>query len=99
MKNLGRANNEVINWSSPLPSDLLWEQEGMGTIDFLLGPGCCVDVVCRLPTMCINTDVPRFTNGILQKAHGGRRSLFVSSGHLMGLLRNSVDEKTLSSSR
>lgn len=50
-----------------MPSDLLWEREGMGTIDFLLGPGCCVDVVCRLPTMRIDTDVPRFANGILQK--------------------------------
>lgn len=58
-----------------MPSDWLWEREGMGTIDFLLGPGCCVNVVCRLPTIRIDTDVPRFANGILQKKHaeGGRR--------------------------
>lgn len=43
----------------------------MGTIDFLYGPGCSVDLVCRLPTMCINTDVPRLTNGSLQKAEEG----------------------------
>lgn len=66
-KEMGTANNEVINWISWMPSDLLREQEGMGTIDFLLGPGCCVDVVCRLPTTRIDTDVPRFSNSILQK--------------------------------
>lgn len=56
-----------------MPSDLQREREGMGTIDFLRGPGCCVDVVCRLPTMLIDTDVPRFSNGILKKktARGG----------------------------
>ncbi len=65
----------------------------MGTIDFLHGPGCSVDLVCRLPTMCINTDVPRLANGTLQKAEGGGRSLYVSEGHLMCYLqsmRNSV---------
>lgn len=59
----------------------------MGTIDFLHGPGCSVDVVCRLPTMCINTDVPCLANGTLQKAHGGGGSLFVSWGHLIRLPR------------
>lgn len=43
----------------------------MGTIDFLYGPGCSVDLVCRLPTMCINTDVPCLANGSLQKEEGG----------------------------
>lgn len=45
----------------------------MGTIDFLYGPGCSVDLVCRLPTMCINTDVPCLANGSLQKEEGGGR--------------------------
>lgn len=62
----------------------------MGTIDFFYGPGCSVDLVCRLPTMCINTDVPCLANGSLQKEEGeggkeGRKeagSLFVSRGHL-----------------
>ncbi len=63
----------------------------MGTIDFLHGPGCSVDLVCRLPTMCINTDVLCLANGTLQKEGG---SLFVSWGHLMRYLpRFPVDEK------
>lgn len=42
----------------------------MGTIDFLHGPGCSVDVVRRLPAMFINTDVPCLANDTLEKAHG-----------------------------
>lgn len=45
----------------------------MGTIDFVRGPGCSVDLVCRLPTMCINTDVPCLANATLQTAERGRR--------------------------
>lgn len=67
----------------------------MGTIDFLHGPGCSVDLVCRLPTLCINTDVLCLTNGTLQKAEGGGGCLFVFRGHLRRryLLRFAVDEK------
>lgn len=66
----------------------------MGAIDFLHGPGCSVDLVCRLPTMCINTDVPRLANGTLQKAKEGGGSLFVSRGHLIRYSpRFAVDEK------
>ena len=69
----------------------------MGTIDFLHGPGCSVDLVRRLPTMCINTDVPCLADGTLQKAGGGGGSRFVSRGHLRRcyLPRSGVDEKLL----
>lgn len=69
----------------------------MGTIDFLHGPGCSVDLVCRLPTMCINTDVPCLADGTLQKEERGGGSLFVSRGHLRRryLPWLGVDEKLL----
>lgn len=82
MNNLGKANNELINRICPLPSDLLGTRR-MESIDFLHGPGCCLDVVCRLPTMCINKNVLCLANGTLQKAQEGWSSLFVSWGHLI----------------
>lgn len=54
----------------------------MGTIDFLHGPGCSVDLVFRLPTMCINTDVLCLANSTLQKTEGGGGRPFLSRGHL-----------------
>lgn len=69
----------------------------MGTIDFFFhGSGCSVDLVCRLPNTCINTDVPGLANGTLQKAavgEGGGGSLFVSRGHLTRRYLPWFDEK------
>lgn len=93
MNNLGKANNELINRIYPLPSDLLGTRR-METIDFLHGPGCSLDVVCRLPTMCIDKNVLCLANGTLQKAQEGWSSLFVSWGHLICYLPQfSVNEK------
>lgn len=69
----------------------------MGTIDFLHGPGCSVDLVCTLPTLYINTDVPGFANGTLQKAERGRRepvcvqgSSYTVTGPGLQSMRNSA---------